>query len=277
MRKIVLANASEYTVETAGESSTPDGSKKTFTMTFVEYGLDELREAFMTPSNIKVIKLYDGDGELIRIVNNYDFYDIQFKRVNSKECIIVNLIIGDTLKQEVEKLQSQLSSIQDNITIEEDMDMMTTSELKSYKKTILQDKCRKIIYQGVDVNTSTNGVQHFSYNEDDQRNLEALFNSALISGMDIPYHADGESCNLYSADDIISIYISLQQHKLYHTTYMNALNRYIENLADLKIIKSITYGNTTLPKSYRDSMDIVLSQGLAVIQKVTESAKGAKK
>lgn len=276
MRKIVLANAAEYNVEKAGESSTPDGSKKTFTMTFIDYSLEELRNAFMNPSNIKIVKLYDGDGELIRLVNNYNFYDIQYKCVDSKECIIINLIIGDTLKQEVEKLQNQISNMQDNIPIEKDMDMMTTSELKTYKKSLLQDKCRKTIYEGVDVNTSAYGVQHFSYTDDDQRNFEILFNSALLSGMEIPYHADGKCCALYSAEDIISIYTSLQQHKLYHTTYINILNRYIDDLTDANIIKSVSYGNTTLPESYLQILSSILSQGQLVFEKITETAKGAK-
>lgn len=274
MRKIVLANGSEFDVEKAGESSTPDGNKKTFSMTFSGYTLDELRNAFMTPSNIAVIKLYDGDGELIRIVNNYEFYDIELKYTGHKEQIIVNLAIGDSLKQEVDNLKAQILSLKSNSIVEEDTDMMTTSELKSYKKSILQDECRKIIYDGININTSVHKTKHFSYTEDDQRNLESLFNIAQQTGLDIPYHADGELCTVYSSDDIIQIYTSLQNHKLYHTTYINMLNRYIEDLSDLDVIKSVTYGKTTLPKEYLDSMNAVLEQGQHVIQQIKNSSKG---
>lgn len=273
MRKIVLANAAEFIVEKAGESSTPDGNKKTFSMTFNNYALDELRDAFMTPSNITVIKLYDGDGELIRIVNNYEFYDMQLRYADQKEQIIVNLTIGDTLKQEVAKLQTQISQLQNNTVIEEDTDMMTSSELKSYKKSLLQDECRKIIYEGINIETSSYKTQHFSYTAEDQRNLESLFNIAILTGLDIPYHADGESCTLYPSSDIIHIYTSLQNHKLYHTTYINALNRYIEDLSDLNVIKSVSYGKTTLPKKYLDKMNSVLENGQTVIQQVKRSIK----
>lgn len=276
MRKIVLANAAEFDVEYAGESSTVDGNKKTFSMTFSEYTLEELRISFMNPANIKVVKLFDSDGELIRIVKDYDFYDIQLKYVNHKEQIIVNLSIGDTLKQEVAKLQSTVIQLQENVPVEEDMDMMTSAELKTYKKSLLQSECRKTIYQGVDIKTFSYGIQHFSYTDDDQRNLESLFNTALITDLDIPYHADGEICKTYPSEDIIRIYTSLQNHKLYHTTYINALNRYIDNLSDLKVIKSVSYGKTTLPKEYLDNMNAVLTQGQTIIQKIIESAKGDK-
>lgn len=264
MRKIILADATEFNVIRAIESSIPNGNKKSFTMTFENYSLDELKTAFMNPANIKVIKLYDGDGELVRVVSNYNFYDIQIKPLENAEQIIVNLSEGDTLAKTVEALQKKVSNI--DIPIEEDIDMMTLSELKDYKKSILQAECRKTIYAGVDVVTSY-GSQHFSYTEDDQRNIESLFNIALMTKLEQPYHADGETFAIYGVKDIVNIYMTLQKFKLYHTTLINAYNRYIEDISDIDLLKGLDYPSSyeKFPQFYKDSANAAIAQGNSVI------------
>ena len=272
MRKIILSDATEFNAIRAIESSSTALNKKSFSMTFENYTLEKLKTAFMNPKNINIIKIYDNDGELVRVISGYDFYDIQLKYLDGTEQIVVNLSEGDPLDQTVRNLERKLSNISD-IPIMEDMEMMTANELKVYKKSILQTECKKNIFKGIHIKT-TFGTQHFSFTAEDQRNLESLFNIAQQTGLDIPYHADGELCTVYSSDDIIQIYTALQNHKLYHTTYINMLNRYIEDLSDLDVIKSVTYGKTTLPKEYLDSMNAVLEQGQHVIQQVKNSSKG---
>lgn len=271
LRKIVLANATEFNIIRAIDSSIPAASKKSFTITFEDYTLEEIKVAFMSPFDINVIKLYDGDGELVRVISDYDLYDIQLKHLNSTEQIIVNLIEGDKLEKKVAILQNKISNIDE--PIEEDMNMMTLSELKDYKKSLLQSDCRKIIYTGAHVTTSAYGLQHFSYTEDDQRNIESLFNLALVTGLEEPYHADGETCTLYSAADIIKIYVTLQKHRLYHTALINAYNRYIENISDIDILKGLSYPSSyeKFPQNYKDSVNAAVTQCNYVITALVSS------
>lgn len=273
MRKIILADATEFEVIRAVEDSIVGTNKRGFTIILQDYSFDSVRAAFTTPLAVNTIKLYDNDGELVRIIHNYTLYDMQIKLSDNKEQLIVNLVEQDSLQYQINKLESKISYLESNTPVEEDMDMMSAAELKVYKKSVMQAECRKSIHEGITIKTSI-GPQHFSYTEDDQRNLESLFNIALQTGLDIPYHADGELCTVYSSDDIIQIYTSLQNHKLYHTTYINMLNRYIDDLSDLDVIKSVSYGKTTLPKEYLDSMNDILEQGQHVIQSIKNSSKG---
>ncbi|MCR1842510.1 hypothetical protein [Murimonas intestini] len=272
MRKIILTDATEFYVIKAVEDPIIGTNKRGFTITFQDYSFDSIKSAFTSPSSINSIKLINEEGELVRVINNYSLYDIQLKLSNEKEQILVNLVESDSLQHQINTLTTKVSRLESDLPIEEDMDMMSASELKTYKKSVLQAECKKSIYEGIIIKTSI-GSQHFSYTAEDQRNLESLFNIAILTGLDIPYHADGESCTLYPSSDIIHIYTSLQNHKLYHTTYINALNRYIEDLSDLDVIKSVSYGKTTLPKKYLDEMNSVLENGQTVIQQVKRSIK----
>ena len=234
-------------------------------MTFENYSLDELKTAFMNSSNIKIVKLYNSDGDLVRVISDYDFYDIQIKPLDGSEHIIVNLSEGDMLEKTVATLQKKIENI--DVPIEEDMDMMTLLELKNYKKSILQSKCRKTIYAGENVDTAPYGSQHFSYTQDDQRNIESLFSIALITKLEQPYHADGETCAIYGVKDIVNIYMTLQKFKLYHTTLINAYNRYIEDISDIDLLKGLDYPSSyeKFPQFYKDSADAAIAQGNSVI------------
>ena len=75
-----------------------------------------------------------------------------------------------------------------------------------------------------------------------------------------PYHSDANLCDIYSANDILKIYMALSSNKTYHTTYCNLLNSMISEAVDMTSIKSVTYG-----------MEITDEKYLAVIEKVNKS------
>ena len=66
----------------------------------------------------------------------------------------------------------------------------------------------------------------------------------------VPYHADGELCIFFSAQDMQTIIAAATNHKIYHTTYFNAAKNYINHLEDTETILAFNYGDT-LPEEYQ--------------------------
>lgn len=156
------------------------------------------------------------------------------------------------LKEQVDKLEKQVNPVVDESA-------MSLDEFKAYKIKQLGKVCTTAIYAGTEVETSK-GKEMFSYNLEDQSNLKDLFATATATGLACPYHPNSGSCVIYSAEDIVAIYLTLSAHKLYHTTYANALNTYIRDLYDKAEIKKVTYGQEVTGK-YKENMDAALAQG----------------
>ena len=66
----------------------------------------------------------------------------------------------------------------------------------------------------------------------------------------LPYHADGEEVNFYAAEEIEEIAEAANAHKIYHTTYYNALKAYINALSTIEEIGAIEYG-VEIPEEYK--------------------------
>lgn len=159
---------------------------------------------------------------------------------------------------------------------------MSIDEFRKYHKEEIGKLCTTAIENGVDVETSK-GLEHFSYTIEDQSNLKdyiiiiliyafikmqygdklSEFKDSLGENFDdimFPYHSDEKLCDIYSANDILKIYMALSSNKIYHTTHCNLLNSMISEAVDMTSIKSVTYG-----------MEITDEKYLAVIEKVNKS------
>jgi len=66
----------------------------------------------------------------------------------------------------------------------------------------------------------------------------------------IPYHADGEECEFYAAEEINEIVEAANAFKIYHTTYHNALKGYINSLETIEDIAAVEYG-IEIPEEYK--------------------------
>lgn len=111
--------------------------------------------------------------------------------------------------------------------------------------------CRTTIESGFDLELRGE-IHHFSLDTQDQLNLISLSGMAQTQEL-IPYHADGESCIFYTAEEINSIVAAATQFKIYHTTYYNALKGYINALETIEEISAITYG-TVIPEEYQSDV-----------------------
>ncbi len=111
--------------------------------------------------------------------------------------------------------------------------------------------CTAAIYAGVDV-----GDAHYSLTEHDQTELMAQ-NAAIAAGARaVPYHADGQLCRMYPAEEFAALAQAATAHVFYHRTYCNHLNAWIRR-AELPELAGIAYG-AELPEDLAEHMEAVL-------------------
>ena len=115
--------------------------------------------------------------------------------------------------------------------------------------------CRATIEAGFDL-IIRGETAHFSLTTQDQLNLMNLNLMAQTEEL-IPYHADGEECIFYTADEINQIVAAAASFKNYQLAYYNALKTYINELDTIEAIATIEYG-TPIPDEYKSDVLRVL-------------------
>ena len=140
---------------------------------------------------------------------------------------------------------------------------------KQNKIAELSSACQAAIYAGVDV-----GGKHYSYTLQDQKNLEDAITIASQTALEVPYHADGESCSLYSYVGLQQIYIAEQINLTQHTTYFNQMKQYIiDTFTDRSMIEGlqgIVYG-TELTGTYLDTYNSIMEQSTLIMNALGEA------
>lgn len=154
--------------------------------------------------------------------------------------------------------------------------VLTEEEIAEKKKLVLKftknnkifemsNACEAVIENGVEVNG-----KHYSYTVQDQSNMLNAMNLAKETGMEVPYHADGESCGLYNYDAISAIYIQETMNLTTNQTYFNQLKLYILSISDVDKtddIAAIKYGDK-LTGEYLDKYNEIMNQSKKIVEKV---------
>lgn len=136
-------------------------------------------------------------------------------------------------------------------------------QLRAGKEAEISTACNGAIIAGMDVETSQ-GTEHFALQETDQINLTTAL-SAVQAGADgYPYHADGQLCRMFTAEEIQAIAQASVRHKLYHTTLCNHLLTWVRRAATAEELETITYAAEGLP----DDLAANMAQVLAAAQHV---------
>lgn len=130
---------------------------------------------------------------------------------------------------------------------------VTIEYIKAIKNAEMNAICNKTITDGFDVILSDGASHHFSLTIQDQLNLITLSSMVSAGETVIPYHADGELCKGYSAEDITTIINTATAFKTFHVTYYNSLRAYIESIDDISEINSIVYG-MDIPEKYQSDI-----------------------
>jgi hypothetical protein len=128
---------------------------------------------------------------------------------------------------------------------------VTIDAMREMKLNSLSYTCRITIEQGFD--TIIRGeTKHFSLTTQDQLNLMSLSAMAQTQSL-IPYHADGEECTFYTAEEINQIIDAANSFKNYQIAYYNALKTYVNDLDTIEDIAAIEYG-TPIPDEYKSDV-----------------------
>ena len=130
-------------------------------------------------------------------------------------------------------------------------DWTDIAQVREAKKEEIGLACSAAIYAGIDV-----GGKHFSLTLHDQTEIMA-HNSVLKEGAEAgPYHADGELCRMFTAQEFTEISTAATAHIFYHRTYCNHVNAWIAR-AGLDEVEAITYG-AELPEDLAASMAAII-------------------
>ena len=140
----------------------------------------------------------------------------------------------------------------------------TLEELQAAKRREISVACQQIIYQGVNVQLSDGSTDHFALTIEDQLNLFGKQIQVTSGAAQIEYHADGQPCRFYSAEDMQAIITAAMWHVSYHTTYCNAINMWIAGCETAEEIQVIFYGADVPPAYQSEVLQSYLTQIAAI-------------
>ena len=161
------------------------------------------------------------------------------------------------LKGDTENYAVAITLPQDNIEDYElvDKPIPVDEELikaKQDKRTEISQTCEQTIFNGIDVNE-----EHFSLTYNDQINLSALYEMVKQGAETALYHADGQLCRPFTADEIVNLMAKATEFKTYNTTYCNHLFAWLNRIETVDEIQAIQYG-IALPEDLQNHMNEVL-------------------
>jgi hypothetical protein len=130
---------------------------------------------------------------------------------------------------------------------------ITLDFIKEKKIEQMSSECNSIITNGFDIKLSDKKTYHYTMTLEDQMNISSLEMQVKAGATQVPYHASGELCRMYSSDDILAIVEKGMTFKTYHVTYFNSLKNYINSLESKEAVRDITYG-TSIPNEYKSDV-----------------------
>ena len=200
---------------------------------YIQYNDNLYRDIWMVPESTDTI-----ESELVSVI-----------RIDEKEY--------KTLYSAVERNEEiKVITEPDPVPVEtpiEEHEQVTIDYIRSTKINEMSATCEQTIAKGFDVELSDGATHHFSLKEKDQLNLIAI-QGMILSGTEIiPYHADDELCEYYTAADMMLIINKANAFKTYHVSYFNSLKSYINSLSSIGAIMSLYYG-IDIPKKHQSKV-----------------------
>ncbi len=127
------------------------------------------------------------------------------------------------------------------------------AQVREAKRQEVSAACSAAIYAGIDM-----GEAHYSLTEHDQTELLAQYAAVREGAAAVPYHADGELCRMYPAEEFSALARAATAHVFYCRTYCNHLNAWLRR-AGLGELEEISYG-AALPADLAEHMAAVLAE-----------------
>ncbi len=128
-------------------------------------------------------------------------------------------------------------------------------QVREAKRQEIGAACSAAIYAGVEVEG-----RPYSLTEHDQTEIMAQYATVREGAAAVPYHADGELCRMYPAEEFAALARAATAHIFYHRTYCNHVNAWIRR-AGLEELEGIVYG-AALPEELAAGMaEIIRAAG----------------
>lgn len=156
--------------------------------------------------------------------------------------------------------------------IEAIQNLILLPEALSAKLIEISTACNTTINNGTQVQLSDGSSKQFSYTLEDQSNISEMFTAIMAGATSYPYHANGEDCIIYSAQDIVAIYSTLTSLKTAQTTYHNQLKAYVQSLDNAQDVMAVQYGQELTGEyleKYNQLMAIAQEQMELILSKLT--------
>ena len=217
--------------------------------------------------NIEKLEVFYGESKVAEYTEYDGYSSIQYlgkvfceSEQRFVECLQITLTKTSLIEQ-VNRIERKI----DNAI---DFDAMTMEEYKQYLLDDISAKGEAEIFAGTGVTLSDGTNEIFTYNLKDQGNIQ----TAVLVGeklndltMRLPYHSHSMPCRLYTAKDIIIIYMTLRMMAVEVQTRVNMLKNYIRTINDKETLMTITY-TTPLPTEWRAKYDEIMTASMEVME-----------
>ena len=193
------------------------------------------------------IYYYEADN----LKQPYEYYSVDFSCQYSNGEYSVELTRLSETDRLLRKMQDQLG-VEDVI-----IDNLSLEETKNYQIDFVGKQCSSYIYLGIDIPRSDGVIEHFSLDETDQNNIFSLYQTQSSNGQNVIYHADGQECRVFTAEEFNNLAILARKYITICTTKFNYLKIWINRSIYKQEVLSIEF-TSTLP-------DDLLSQYNSII------------
>ena len=235
-------------------------------LTLKSTNLNKIKEDF---TKIQSLEIYDNTNLLAVYTSLDTFSEIAYigtvyDRITEtfSECVRVTLT-KTNIAEQVQRLDKQINPVINP-------DAMDLTEYKSYKIGILKEQTSSSIYSGSPVTLLDGSVEEFSFDHNDQIDLIALSNLAMLNpSLELPWHSNGNVCKTYSGYNIILIYQTLYMKLMREVTIYNAIHQLILGARSKEEIDNYYYG-CTLPSDVQDRVDLIISRMISTAAEILE-------
>lgn len=152
---------------------------------------------------------------------------------------------------------------------QEEIDTDRLPILKEAKIAELKALNDQAVDAGTTVTLST-GEENFIYTLDEQSNISEMFTAVVMGATEYSYHQNDDSCRMFNAGDIMTLYGTLSMYKTGLLTYFNQLKNYVGTLTSIEEVQAVTYGQE-LTGEYLTSYNDLMAKNKAQLDKVIEN------
>ena len=181
----------------------------------------------MSKTNEQLYIIFDNDGAFNGFYTDLGVVQ-QFLNDNNQYCAITTEM-RNTLLSMLPNAQIKTNLITNSETVIDLLEYIEpipiTIDIEKIKRNLIKTikaACGGYIIHGNSVHLSTGESKNFSYTVEDQINLKAFVDNHQFGDF-IYYHAKGEFDTLYSYEDIVTIYKTLYNNKVYNQIYTQVL------------------------------------------------------